>query len=136
MIKNEFRIRFGLLAGIFVFILILCLTASDPPFHYSNPRFVTIARIQALTAAYASYVADNGSLPKELNNRDFLRALSGANPRKEIYMQFKPNQTTSGKLVDGWGNPLRISYLSNSDVSILSAGADKVFGTADDIGNQ
>ena len=52
-------------------------------------------------------------------------------------MYFKVNQMDSrDELVDGWGTPFRISYLSDSEVSIVSAGPDKIFGTPDDITNQ
>jgi len=83
------------------------------------------------------YIADNGSFPKNLDNHLFIEALSGKNPEKAAYMLIKArNLNSKGELIDDWGTPFRISYFSASDVLILSAGPDKIFGTSDDISNQ
>jgi len=42
---------------------------------------------------------------------------------------------TNGKC-NPWGTPFRITFGPNSDVSVISAGPDKIFGTPDDITNQ
>ena len=55
----------------------------------------------------------------------------------KVYMSFKPSQTNvNGEIVDGWGVPFRITYISDTDVRIVSAGPDNVFGTGDDITGQ
>jgi hypothetical protein len=89
-----------------------------------------------MTMATQSYIADNGSLPKNLDDRTFYDLLTGADSGK-VYMLFKTNQVnSSGESIDAWGTPFRISRISDTEVKIESAGPDKIFGTADDITNQ
>jgi hypothetical protein len=136
--KRKLPILQVLLVAVIVFILILWMLGSAGSAGMPiGPKQETKGMMLALTAAYTTYISDNGSFPKNLDNQRFTKLLSGKPSQKFVYMQFKPNQVNSlGELIDAWGTPFRILYLSDSDVMILSAGPDKVFGTADDISNQ
>jgi hypothetical protein len=134
---KKYGLRFVLVTGILILAVFRFLYVAAPPFYARRPGLETMSMIQALTTAYATYVTDNGSLPKNVENRRFQMAISGDNAKKEAYMHFNKNQVDAGsELVDAWGTPLRISYLSDAEVSIISAGPDKIFSTADDLTNQ
>ncbi len=93
----------------------------------------TSSLIQSLATANQAYVADNGALPKDLDNPHMVKVLTGQNP----YINLKPEQLDSnGFIVDDWGTPLRVSAPSGKTIHIVSAGPDKMFGTVDDISNQ
>jgi hypothetical protein len=114
--------------------LFLYFGASDP----GGPtvRLRTEAFIQALGAATEACRMDNGPFPKNLDNHTFQADLSGAYAGR-IYINFKPSEVNDkGELIDEWGTPFRIWYISDKEIGITSAGPDKTFGTADDITNQ
>jgi hypothetical protein len=96
----------------------------------------TTALIQGLNEAYKSYVADNGALPQDLDNRHLYDVISGVGARN-YYMTFNSRDVNASReLVDAWGTPLHVSRLADSNVRIESAGPDGKFGTSDDIANQ
>jgi len=98
-----------------------------------SERGRTAAMIQALQIAGVAYAGDNGPFPKSLDNHMFWRDISGADSGK-VYMPFRTSQVNEkGEIIDSWGTPLRIRYISGQEISIDSAGNDKVFGTQDDI---
>lgn len=92
--------------------------------------------VMALATAAEGYMTDNGPFPKNLDNHTFWSDLSGADSGK-VYMSFKTSQMNDmGEIIDPWGTPYRIWYISDKEVGMTSAGPDKTFGTADDITNQ
>ena len=97
----------------------------------------TEAFIANLNAAYQAYVADNGDLPRDTDNRHFSDAIAGVEARK-YYMTFNARDLNARReLVDAWGTPLRVSRASPTPhLKIESAGPDGSFGTSDDISNR
>jgi len=96
----------------------------------------TAAFIANLSAAYKAYVADNGGLPQEVDNRQLYDAISGLGTNK-YYMTFNAKDVNAKReLVDAWGIPLRVTRESDSTVKIESAGPDERFGTEDDIASK
>jgi len=135
--KKKFPILRWFLIIIAAAILTLVWLSSPDTGPHTTPGLETRGMIQALTMAYTDYISDNGPFPRNVDNQSLSKALSGENPKKTAYIVFKPRQMNSrGELVDGWGTQFHISYLSDSDVTIISAGPDKIFGTPDDITNQ
>ncbi len=95
----------------------------------------TTVFIADLSAAYQAYVADNGGLPTDTDNRHFYDAISGVGARK-YYMTFNSRDLNAHReIVDAWGTPLRVTRVADS-IKIESAGPDERFGTADDIVNR
>jgi len=132
--KKNWKLRIALAVGILVFLLLIVGTIDEPI--EGSKLLRTRALIEAMVAATQSYIADNGSLPKILDDRGLYDLLTGADSGK-VYLLFKTSQMNSdGELVDAWGTPFRVRYVSDKQVGITSAGPDKVFGTADDITNQ
>jgi len=90
-----------------------------------------------LEAIFASYVQDNGEVPVSSENYRLVQIFTGNGSDKNSY--FTPNSRTvnaNHEFIDGWGTPLRISFVSKDNILIRSAGPDKIFGTPDDITNQ
>jgi len=127
--ERDAMMKWILLGAIAIFVvrfIFVYLIPSDDK--YEN----TAGLIQAIAMANAAYVADNGSLPKNLDNPELVKVLSGQNP----YINLRPEQLDAhGNLVDDWGTPLRISKKTEKAVLIVSAGPDRIFGTQDDISN-
>ncbi len=84
-----------------------------------------------------AYASENDPLPAIVDNKLFYQALTGHNAKNEIFISLHKNDINAeGEIVDGWGEPLRVSYLPHGEINIVSAGRDKVFGTKDGITNQ
>jgi hypothetical protein len=102
----------------------------------NNPEACNEELVTALATAAESYKTDNGPFPKNLDNHILWFDLSGADSGK-VYMSFTTNQQNDkGEIVDPWGTPYRVWYISDKEIGITSAGPDKIFGTDDDITNQ
>jgi hypothetical protein len=132
------RVVKWLVAGVaIIFIFVFYWIAfAGPGSHDVGPLVSTKAELLALTMAARTYISDNGSFPKNLDNHIFWSDLSGADSGK-VYMEFETSQQNDkGEITDPWGRPYRIWYFSDKEVGITSAGPDKTFGTADDISNQ
>jgi len=124
----------SLSVGIILILLVLILMAGSSSIGSEPPR--TESFIMAMDTAAQGYMTDNGPFSKSLDNHTFWSDLSGADSGK-VYMSFKTSQQNDkGEIVDPWGTPYRIWYISDKEVGITSAGPDKTFGTADDISNQ
>ena len=90
-----------------------------------------------IAAIFENYVQDNGMVPPSSENYRLVQTFTGKGSDKKSY--FTPNSRTvnaNREFIDGWGTPFRISFESKDNIVILSAGPDKIFGTADDITNQ
>jgi hypothetical protein len=93
--------------------------------------------MSVLGAVFAAYSEDYGSLPPSSENYLLVQTFSGDNPHKSSYFLPKPSElNVNHEYADGWGTPLRFVFKGKDDVLIISAGPDKIFGTADDITSQ
>ena|ERR1017187_1603697 len=59
--------------------------------------------------------------------------LNGKNPQKLQFLIFRGSIEHSNEMVDPWGMPYAVNFLSTNSFLISSAGKDKIFGDADDI---
>jgi len=91
----------------------------------------------SIAAALESYSSTYGVLPVgNVESVERILAgedLNGKNPRKIIFLTFKPNIEYSNEWVDAWGTPYAINFLSTNCFLVSSAGKNKIFGDADDI---
>ena len=90
--------------------------------------------------AVLNYYTEYGSYPVAAENATLMKILTMAgpqgNPRGIVFIRFPADHfNTKGELVDPWGTAIQLAVLSNGTVLARSAGPDRVFGTADDIGN-
>jgi len=105
----------------------------------------TAATIAALETALSMYESDLGDYPAADGTgcAQLITALRGpvAEPRwKGPYMRFREAELdTGGNLLDHWQTSFSYAYPQTAHpgtpFTIASAGPDKLFGTADDIGN-
>jgi hypothetical protein len=87
--------------------------------------------------ACQSYLTEYRTLPQTSENYRLIKILCGDNPRKMEFISLKPRQVSpNGEDIDPWGTPFRIIFSSGTNVDVISAGPDKIFGTPDDITNQ
>ncbi len=102
----------------------------------SVPRDELAACSLEVREAGASYALEYGTLPPPADNRRFIEMLSGDNPHKIAFLRLESRDlNANGELIDSWGTVVRFTVDSKSKIRILSAGPDKIFGTADDITN-
>jgi hypothetical protein len=74
-----------------------------------------------------------GEFPAGETNVHFTNALRGANPeRLPILPAGHPRLSAEGALCDAWGTPFFFHQISRSEVTVRSAGPDRVLFTADD----
>lgn len=90
------------------------------------------------------YKTEYGSYPATMDNHQIYILLNGGsvdkvvgvgkeNPRHIQFMAFnKHDINAQEQIVDSWGTPFRF-FIDNVGVTVVSAGKDKVFGTADDV---
>jgi len=103
-----------------VFFVLTLKVGKTPAIQTDIDRFVqaevelTRANMQALQKIVASFVASEGRTPENLQE---LRTAG---------------LMTSGA-IDAWGTDFRYERRSESAFRLVSAGKDKIFGTADDI---
>jgi type II secretory pathway pseudopilin PulG len=94
--------------------------------------------IAYLETALESYKAEHGDYPSSTEDGQVAKLLIGDKSRKGY---FAPNAgwiNSKGEFIDGWGTPLHFRRHTGGGgwIEIISAGPDKIFGTADDITNQ
>jgi hypothetical protein len=101
-----------------------------------TPEEKTWMEMQPLSSAVSCYLTDNGP-PASSENNVFTETLFGIRPPHKAYLEPSSYivQNSNHELIDGWGTPLRFVFKGKNDFLIISAGPDKIFGTADDITN-
>jgi len=83
---------------------------------------------------FQHYRESFGSFPTGEDNRAFVNALTGANPRKLAFLdRNNPAINARGELTDRWGTPFFFHQLSRDDLEIRSAGPDLEMYTPDDL---
>lgn len=93
---------------------------------------------QTILSALMAYFDHYGTLPEvdAQTGVEFVRVISGDNPRRFAYMEFWPNATNTG-LCDPWGLPYRFDIQTNdtSNFRVWSSGMNKQddMGEKDDI---
>ena len=74
------------------------------------------------------------TLPPATNNRIFTKALTGANIERLMIIDSRSSIISSeGELLDRWGNPIILHFVSSESIGIRSAGIDGVPYSSDDI---
>lgn len=99
-----------------------------------NPQGSAEQDIQTLQNLFESYRRVMGKNPTGLNF-EIVQALSGANlKRYAVLPPDLPGINAKGELMDRWGTPYFFHCLTDDIIEIQSAGQDRLFGSADDIG--
>ena len=78
--------------------------------------------------------------PGKSEQRRFGARLSGAsgdNPEKLVFLRVPTSSvSTNGEYLDDWAMPYEIRIIATNRVRIRSAGANRIFGDADDLTNE
>ena len=86
--------------------------------------------LEAYSYTYGAFPPGNTeSIERILSGED----LNGKNSRKIQFLIFRRSIEHSNEMVDPWGTPYAISFLSTNSFVISSAGKGKIFGDKDDI---
>ena len=115
-------------------ILLVLVWPSISYFRMKGPPMMVQALYAHMSVALRQYKEEYGVYPEPSDNKTVLAALTGANSKGIVFFEPHPKQMNkNGEILDKWGTPIRISYVSNGPPAFLSAGEDKVFGSSDDI---
>ncbi len=88
--------------------------------------------ISNLIMALHSYESEYGVLPTG-NSSNVIRALSGENPKKIIFLVYPQMVERPNEMVDPWLTPYEINFLQKTNFVVRSAGKNKTFGNSDDV---
>ena len=97
--------------------------------HPSGPRVQTMATVRAWKHALDAYSSDCGAYPTDSQGLNALLINPGVSNWHGPYYDA---ESIGGDKKDGWGTEIRYTW-GTTGSSVVSAGPDKVFGTADDI---
>jgi len=95
-----------------------------------DPRRAAEFEIARIKTSLETFRIKYGYLPSDSNNGRLVKLLED-----EELLHESRNLNQNGEIIDPWKTVIRISFDSNSKIHIVSAGPDKIFGTADDITN-
>ena len=121
---------------LFILFVVACLDGSGPNIRVAR-RMYTSNQVSLINAACQNYAIEYGALPPTSENYRLKKILCGDNQRKIEFLTLNPKDVSpNGEMIDPWGTPFRINFYSGTNVDVISAGPDKIFGTPDDITNQ
>jgi hypothetical protein len=127
--KKIFSWVFIICASILILLTLLAIFGRPAP----KPKLETDLLLSHLTIALRAYLLENDSLPPSHENHKLVNILSMENRNKTPFIIIpKRSMNERGEVVDAWKNPLRITFLSNSNFIVSSAGPDRSFETSDD----
>jgi hypothetical protein len=120
--------------GVATFFILLLLAMLVPVRTGGRPGKNTICRLElsGLRTALTTYHEKYYDYPTG-ENSNIVRILSGDNPQKIVFLNFRRSAKHPNEMVDPWETPYQIEFLQQTNFIIHSAGKDKIFGDADDI---
>jgi hypothetical protein len=136
-VKKRFWTPYGVLAfSIILLLLGAVLTGTGGP-GLAAYRAEAAQQLDSIKTACLNYQSEYNKLPETSENYRLVAILCGDNMRKIQFLYVKPPDLNPNReMIDPWKTPFRITFDSGSNVHVISAGQDKIFGTADDITNQ
>ena len=126
----------GWVAGVFVVLVAVTMlvrsTMDDS--RASARQALSEQLIRSMQQVLDRFYVEYGFYPQG-GEKEVMATLRGDNPRKIVFIEFRDRDfNPSGELVDSWSTPFRmIQHSDGKAPEFISAGHDKVFGTADDI---
>ncbi|MBS0659828.1 MAG: hypothetical protein JSR82_16435 [Verrucomicrobia bacterium] len=100
----------------------------------ADPALPPAAAPQVVLKMFDTYRSRFGGYPSGSENRDFVNALAGNNPRGlPILDRDSPRVSPRGELLDPWGTPYFFHLIDRNYLEIRSAGPDRQMYTADDV---
>jgi hypothetical protein len=128
---------YGVVAPVlFVMLILACLSTSGPSVTAAW-RAKAANTVTQIETAYLAYYTEYGEWPQATENAQLIRILEGENERKIAFLSLRSSGTgAQGRVIDPWGTPFQIKVRPDFKLRVTSAGRDKIFATADDIGDR
>jgi hypothetical protein len=99
----------------------------------ATPPIEDLRKIQQVATGYFSLIKDASHFPIG-GNEDFSAALRGENPNREIFIRAgNPVLSPQGLLLDRWGSPLIVHPEAWRELTLRSAGPDRIPYNSDDL---
>ena len=99
----------------------------------TTPPIEDLRKIQHVATGYFSLIKDARHFPIG-GNEDFSAALRGENPNREIFIRAgNPIFSPHGLLLDRWGSPMIVHPEAWRELSLRSAGPDRIPYNDDDL---
>ena len=127
--KLERLVFYGLVILVIGFLLALLA-----PVHVNHaPRKNVLCRFELsdLKTALNAYHDKYSDYPTG-ENSNIVRMLTGGNPQKIMFLNFRRSSEHPDEMLDPWETPYQIQFSQQTNFVIRSAGKDKIFGDADD----
>jgi hypothetical protein len=124
------RVIFYGLAAFFVFLLLAMLIPGHGRGGAIKKAMCGI-ELSDLKTALNAYHDKYSDFPVG-ENSNIVRMLTGNNPQKIIFLNFRRSAEHPNEVVDPWETPYQIQFFQETNFIIRSAGEDKIFGNADD----
>ena len=125
----------SIITGLLVFLIAVVLIGMVLPIFekvkIGGPPKVKL-EIANVIWALKGYESEYAALPPG-ENSNVVKVLSGDNPKKIVFLNYRRTNEHPDEIVDPWLTPLQIQFFQQTNFVIRSAGKDKVFGNADDI---
>ncbi len=132
--KTKFKKSKLAIIGIIILLLVKLTLFNTTICFVSCHNTRTQTLFSGLSTACRAYLVEYGNYPSSFENKTLTEILIGNNPRKIVFMEFRPKDLNqNNEIIDGWGTPIRIMIQPDQTLSFLSAGKDKTFNTSDDI---
>jgi len=128
---NRGFIRFlliGFLVSIFLWYFVLPRLAGGGPAKIP----LALTGEEQLAMGIENYKHAFGNYPSG-ENSNIVNLLTGNNPQKIVFLNFRRSTEHPNEMVDPWETPYQINFSQQTNFVIRSAGKDKIFGNADDI---
>jgi len=118
----------GFLLSIFLWYFVLPRLAGGGP--AKIPR--ALMDEEQLDLGIENYKQVFGSYPTG-ENSNIVNLLTGNNPQKTVFLNFRRSTEHPNEMVDPWETPYKIEFSQRTNFIIRSAGKNKFFGDTDDI---
>ncbi len=113
---------------------IMCLALGCQPTD-AERRARTETFCHSLAMCVTRFETEYGALPGG-STEEIANQLRGDNPKgMGFWVPSKGNDDSEGAFRDAWGEELKFDYRTPSAPKVISSGADRTFGTRDDIQN-
>jgi len=125
----------SIFATILICLIVAVLILAALPFlMYNKDAPLPKARIDiaAIVNAIKSFQGDYGFIPSG-ENSNIVRILTGDNPKKIVYLNFRRLEENPSVMFDPWKTPYQFEFFQGTNFIIRSAGRNKIFGTMDDV---
>lgn len=123
-----------IVVGGFILLWICLYLFVFPHLAGGGPEKIPRSRLdeEALNSALKNYQSVYAVYPTG-ESSNVVRILTGDNPQRIVFLNFRRTSEHPNEMVDPWGTPYQIKFLQQTNFIIRSSGKNKVSGDKDDI---